>query len=175
MRIRKWYTAAAIAAILVTTGMAPANASVAPPGATTTPNTSVTTAELVIDCSTVTPAGIRYAKKHHINFCGVLSKSTSTVTPFDSVDNNCGEAHIYMSQGTGSGEAHIEWGISADWEIISYGLDVHYGGSAAHGVIPDSGLLTLRAPLTPFSTHATSWTPPLARLSYENAACRLST
>ncbi|WP_336649110.1 hypothetical protein [Microbacterium sp. MMO-10] len=143
MRVQKFFATIAISAlaILFSLGASPANASEKIIHQSGTVPTSAQSVPLEIDCSTVTQAGRKYAVDHNVNICGILSKkSGSTITPLDSIDNSCGEAHIYMYDSSYYADADIEWGVTSSvGEIISYDLYAHYDGQADSGVVPDDG------------------------------------
>ncbi|GAA4343516.1 hypothetical protein [Microbacterium rhizosphaerae] len=155
---------AALSAVFLATVMAvPAQASTTATSDTFVSTTTTATADMKIDCSTITAEGIKYAKKNNLNICGVLSKgkSNTSVTPYNTVYDTCGSASISMSS-SGYGNAHIWWHLhsTTGW-ILQYNLTVHYQGTAAAGNVGFSGV--------PVNIDAGDYTNPHTGSGYASA------
>lgn len=96
-----------------------------------------------IDCASVTEAGKAYAIAHGLNFCGIGAPTSSgEFAMLDQATDDCGESHIYMYQGSDSGDAFITWGYTSnERNVIHWDLSVDYDGNEASGSISDSGWL----------------------------------
>lgn len=115
--LRRGAVALAAAALMVAGFAAPSSA--APPAAPTKPPAStghlLATAQLTLDCNTLTAAGKDYAKKNAI--CGY--GSGSGVSPNSVIGGNCGTSFIWVWN-AGSGNAYIFWGFTSSLGPVFY-------------------------------------------------------
>lgn len=139
--------AATLSAVILTFGLAgPASAATttgsdAPP---TSPPTVTASAPMTIDCSTLKPAGRKYAIEHNVNICGVLDHGlkagNGSVTPnANPVVGDCGTASI-NGWTLGSGRAYFEWKVvSSTGAIWWYSTSIVYSGASGGGTLSFSG------------------------------------
>ncbi|WP_345187990.1 hypothetical protein [Microbacterium panaciterrae] len=99
---------------------------------------------MTIDCSTLKPAGLKYAIEHNVNICGVLDHGSKagngSVTPnANPVVGDCGTASI-SGWTLGSGRAYFQFRlVSSTGAIWYYSTSIVYSGSAGGGSLTFSG------------------------------------
>ncbi len=139
--------ATTLSAAILTFGLAgPASAATttgsdAPP---TSPRTVTMSAPMTIDCSTLKPAGRKYAIEHNVNICGVLDHGSKTgiggASPnANPVYGDCGSASI-SGWSLGGGRAYFQWNVvSSTGGIWWYSTSIVFSGTSGGGTLPFSG------------------------------------